>query len=272
MNISRTMVFNDIHIPFHDTRLITLDGRGMLLDILEDSKCNRLVINGDLGDLYNWNSYGIHPDVQIDMKDELYLLRIFLKNLRKRFPELIIDYCLGNHEMRFEKWLIEKAKPMHNMLRLEDELSLEEYEINWFPYQHKYRLEETNVYIMHSPPSYGVNGARTSLLKKNDETYIYGCSHREDQAHVTGGSGKRYAAYFNGWGGSIDETPAHEKVFSYRKGHFGWQKCFIIATVIDGKEAHINQYSIRNHKTCVDGHIYDYSNEPLSDDLNYYEE
>ena len=244
----------------------------MLLDILEDSKCEALIINGDLGDMYNWNRYGVHPDVTVDMETELYLIRMFLKNLRKRFPSLTIIFCLGNHEVRFENWIIEKAKPMHNLVRLEKELCFEEYNIEYYPYQHKYQIEDSKTFVTHSPSSYGVNGARTSMLNKLDETWIYGCTHREQAAHATPSSGKGISSFFNGWCGSVDETPNHAKVFSYRKGHFGWQQCFIMVTTIDRVETHVTQYSIRNHKTVVDGTLYDYSDVEPHDTLNYYEE
>jgi len=219
--------------------------------------------------MYNWNRYGIHPDVTVSMDDEIFLVRRFLENLRKRFPKLEIIYMFGNHEARYEKWVIEKARPLHNRLRLESEYGLENLNIEFYPYGFKYQVDNTNLFLMHSPPSYGVNGARTSLLRKNDESYLFGCTHREQNAHITAGSGKRYMCYFNGWGGSVNETPNHAKVFSYRKGHFGWQKCFSIVTVIDGDKFNLNQYSVVDHRVVVDGIVYDYSKEPIKDDLNY---
>lgn len=272
MDISRTMIINDIHIPFHNSRLLTVAGGGMLLDILEDTKCERIIINGDLGDFYNWNRYGQHPNVTVDMQTELYLIRLFLKNLRKRFPSISIVFLLGNHEVRFENWIIEKSKPLHGLLKLEDQLCFDEYNIEWYPYQFKYEIEESRAFVTHSPSSYGVNGARTSMLSKLDETWIYGCTHREQVAHSTGGSGKGYSSFFNGWLGSVDETPQHAQVFSYRKGQFGWQNCFIMVNTINRKESHITQHSIRDHKVVVDGVVYDYSKEPILDELEYYEE
>lgn len=270
--LTRTLVLNDPHLPFHDSRLITISGEGMVLDILEDTKCDRLVINGDLGDLYSWNSYGIHPDVQIDQDTELYLLKCFLENLRERFPDLEIIFLFGNHEHRYERWVIEKARAMHNRCKLEAELTIKELDIEFYHYNYRYRLENTNLYIQHSPPSYGVNGARTSLLAKPDQSAIYGCTHRQQHSTITGGSGEVYEVYFNGWLGSATETPSHEKVFSYRKGHQNWQQCFSIVTVIDGTEFQVNQYAIRNHRTVVDGHLYDYSEKEIRDELQYTKE
>lgn len=270
--VSRTMVINDLHIPFHDSRLVSVEATGMIFDIAEDLAVDRILLNGDVLDCYNWNSYGIHPAVQVDMETELYLGRCFFENLRERFPHTELVFCYGNHEARFEKWVIEKCKPVYNILRLDLELGLERLGIEWYPYQQTYTIESSNVKVVHSPPSYSVNGSRASLLKKIDQTFLYGCTHREQKSCITGGSGAVYSAYFNGWLGSVDETPSHQKVFSYRKGHVDWQQCFSIVTTIDEVESHVNQISIRNHKCVVDGHLYDYSEEDLKNDLQYTQE
>jgi hypothetical protein len=254
--ITRTVVVNDFHIPFNCSRSTELFFM-VLDDLYAEGSVNKLLLNGDVLDLYCCNFYGKHPSVSIDMEDELYEGLKFFQDLRKRYPKLDITFLFGNHEHRYERWVIENAKPMHNKLRLEYELQLEQNEIEFYPYPYKYQIEKSNCYVMHSPPSYGVNGARTSLLLKNDESYIYGCSHRQQHATITGGSGKVYECFFNGWLGSVDETPDHAEVFGYRKGHASWQKCFSLVTVKDEAEAIINQISIRNHTCVVDGNYYE---------------
>lgn len=258
MSITRTMVINDAHIPFHDPKLIDIDASGLVLDILEDLKLDRLIINGDLLDMYNVNSHGPkHPDILSTLEDELYAGLEFFKNLRKKFPALEIVFLFGNHEWRLDRFLLQHAKQFFSLLSVENFLQLKEYNIEYYEYQVPYQLENTNCYIVHSPPSYGVNGARTSLLKKMDQDYIYGCTHREQKACLTASSGTVYTAYFNGWLGSTTLTPEHKRVYSYAKGHESWQQCFCIVTVVDGKEHHINQYSIRNNRVVVDGFLYE---------------
>ena len=191
------------------------------------------------------------------MEEELLIGREFFEKLRKDFPKLLIVFIFGNHCHRFERWVIEKSKPLHNILRLEYELQLEQNDIEFYYYNSKYQLEKTNLFIQHSPPSYGVNGARTSLLAKSDESYIFGCTHRQQHATITAGSGKIHEVYFNGWLGSIDETDEHKEVFSYRKGHASWQHCFCLVTVKDEEQFIVNQYSIRNFSCVVDGILYE---------------
>lgn len=258
LSITRTMIINDVHIPYHNSKLIDVDATGLIPEIIDDLKLDRLIINGDLLDMYSVNMHGPkHPDVKETLEEELIAGRNFFESMRKRFPKLEIVYLMGNHENRLDRFILKNSKVFWNLLTVENYLELDNLNVEWFPYNHKYRLEKTNCFIQHSPPSYGVNGARTSLLKKLDQCHIYGCTHREQKACVTAASGKTYSVYFNGWLGSTNQTKGHTEVFSYAKGHEDWQNCFTIVNVINEKEHHVNQYSIRNNKVCIDGYIYE---------------
>ena len=252
MSITRTMVINDTHHPFHDPRSVNL-----VLDILEDTKLDRLILNGDILDFYSVSRYQKSPDIQVKLEVELDCGLEFIQSLRKRFPKLEIVYLFGNHEARLNNYIINTTPAFWNLIKIESHLQLERYNIEHYKYQDVYQIEKSNCFVVHSPPSYGQNGARTSLLKKLDQTFIYGCTHREQKACIMGASGEVHAAYFNGWLGSVDLTPDHKEVFAYTKGHHDWQQCFCIVTVVDKKEFLVNQYSIRNHKVCVDGYLYE---------------
>lgn len=155
-----------------------------------------------------------------------------------------------------ERFIIANCKKLFKFLRLEKLLGLDELKIEWYPYNHRLKIENTNTYVQHSPPSYGKNGAMTSLERDVDQNSIYGCSHREQKAVKTGKSGEKYFCFFNGWLGSTNLSEAHKRVFHYVKGHESWQHCISIITVIDGKESFIEQISINNGKAVYDGHLY----------------
>jgi predicted phosphodiesterase len=255
MQIKRHLIAGDFHIPWHDTKAVKL-----VLDIFEDLDLDHLILNGDILDFYNVNMHGPkHPEVVTTLEDELIAGREFFEGLRKRFKDKEITHLWGNHIHRLERFILKHAKPFWNIVTPDKYIDYDTLNISQYPYQYKYQIQDTNCYVMHSPPSYGQNGARTSLLKKLDQTFIYGCTHRQQSSFITGASGEVHGAYFNGWLGSVDETPEHKEIFSYAKGHQDWQQCFIIVTVIDGVEFHINQYSIRNHRCVVDGNLYEAS-------------
>jgi len=257
LNSKRILVLNDVHAPFHDSKLITIEGRGLVLDVAKDINVDEIIINGDLLDFYSINSHGAkHPDIQQKLEDELIWGREFIEHLRNRF-NCKITFIFGNHEWRLDRFILNNAPMVWGLLSLKNFMELERFEIDYLEYNDAYRVHDSNLFIQHSPPSYGVNGARTSLLKKLDSSHIYGCTHRMQHAAVTGHSGELYNAWFNGWLGSVDETQEHKRVFSYAKGHENWQKCFSIVNLIDDREYHVQQVPIINNRCVVDGQLYE---------------
>lgn len=250
--ISKTIVFNDLHRPFHDPKAVKI-----VLDVAEDANVDRIVINGDLLDMYSVNSHGpTHPLVGTMLCDEVEDSRLWLQALRKRFPKQEIVFLFGNHEDRFERFMVNYCKKLFEFVSLHKLLGLEQLDISWEPYNARYQLEKSNVYIQHSPPSYSKNGAMVSLERDIDQTTIYGCSHRELKASKSGKSGKNYYCFFNGWLGSTNMTEAHRKVFKYVKGHESWQQCFCMVTVDKKKTAYVEQVSINDGKAIYNGKIY----------------
>ena len=256
MQITRTAVINDLHIPWHDPKAVSLT-----LDVIQDINVDRIIINGDLLDFYNINAHGPkHPDAQEALEDELYQGKEFLTGLRKRFTNQHLVFLFGNHENRLDRYILNKCPAFWNLVRLDKQLGLKLLDVEWYDYNYEYRLENTNLFVQHSPPSYSENLAMTSLKKKLDHSAIYGCSHRMDFACKTGKQGV-YEVWANGWLGSTDLSKGHSRVFSYAKGHQNWQQCFSIVNVIDGKEFQVQQIPIRKSKNkywcIVDGFYYE---------------
>lgn len=258
MHNRRVLVFNDHHLPFHSPEAVNVS-----LMAAKDIGVTEIVINGDLLDFYSINMHqkNKHPDVLHNLEDELICGREFLEKLREYFPKTKIHYIMGNHENRLERFIIQECKSFYNLLKLEDQLELEKHKITWQPYNTEYQLCE-GLRIQHSPPSYGVNGARTSLLTKHDMSFIWGCTHRKQSACMTTASGKVIHAYFNGWLGSTNLTDEHKQVFSYTKGHSNWQQCFSIVDIINDK-FFVHQCDIIDGTTSVDGSFYQVKKKDL---------
>lgn len=258
-NITLMGVLNDTHGPWHDPRALNL-----VLDVFEDIGINHLVLNGDILDFYNVNGHGPKsPDVQQVLEDELYWGQDFISHLRKQFPKnkTKITYLFGNHEDRLNRFILRNCPAFWNIVKVESQLNLDHYDIEWFPYNWKYQVENTKLRIQHSPPSYAENAAMTSLKKKLDTSSIYGCTHRMDFACKTGDSGELHSVWMNGWLGSTTLSKEHYEVYKYTKGHESWQWCAILAAIIDGKYFSVNQFPIKkeNNKywAVVNGFYYE---------------
>lgn len=246
------LVSNDWHIPLHDPRSCQL-----VVDIAEDLAVEYFVINGDLADFYLLNSHHKKdPEVEFTLEDEIFQCNEWLDIIQKQLKDTKIHYIMGNHEDRLDRFIRDNCPVFWNRLTVENEFRLKERGITQTPYNERWRVKGTDLYIQHSPPSYGVNGARTSLLAKPGASHIWGCTHRMQQAHITDALGKIRSTYFNGWLGSTTLTNQHKAVFKYTKNHENWQQGFSIVTVI-GQETFVNQYQIKDYRVVVGGNVYE---------------
>lgn len=253
----RIGVINDLHIPFHDKKAVDLT-----LDIFQDIKIDKLILNGDIVDFINLSLHGPkHPEIKETVEDEINQTLDFLKNLRKRFPKIQIVFLFGNHEDRLDRWIMQKCPSFWNLLRLDKMLQLEQLDIEWYPYNYEYQVYDSNLYVQHSPPSYSQNAAMTCLKMKMDASYIYACTHRRDYAIKTGKNG-RYEVFCSGWLGSTKQidhlhNTFHKKAFSYTKGHENWQQMATIVYHFDDQSFEVNQFNIRkDHSAVVEGNYY----------------
>ena len=251
--ITRTGIINDLHAPFHDPKSVDL-----CLNIFEDQEVDRICLNGDILDFYNVNSHGPKdPAIQKTLEDEITWGIEFFDYLRKRFPDTDLVAIWGNHEWRLERFIIDKCPSFFNMFQLHKMCRLEELGYTFIEYNERYQLESTDLYIQHSPPSYGENAAMTSLKKKFDQSHVYGCTHRIQHATKTGSSGRVYNTWLNGWLGSTELTEEHKRVFRYTKNHENWQQGGMIVTCVNEIEYYVEQFQIINHTAVVSGVYYE---------------
>lgn len=255
--ITKTLVFSDVHIPFHNEDYVKL-----LMFIIKSSRPTRIIINGDLGDLYNVSAYPKSLDVLTTYDDEVQAIKGFITALRIASPTSKIIYLLGNHEHRLSKFINDSLGVMRNRLSLEKELDLENLVDEWHPYKYKYRVEDTNLWVTHSPPSYSVTAARTSIMAKTGQSFIYACSHRPDFAYArreTNGTVEFDTVYINGFLGEKEKTKEHYAVFEYEKLNRSMPSVCMV-TIVDGVDFSVELALIKNNIITVDGRTYQGTN------------
>lgn len=253
--MKKYLIASDIHFPAHSPQYVDI-----LLEAVKDFDV--LILNGDVADLYGASS---HPKewMPYSLEDELEIVRDFLTELREANKDLKIVYLMGNHEDRFDRYLRDNASAIRGLLYVHSELGLDELNIEHYPYQYEYRIGETNAYVMHSPPSYSINAANTSLGKKPARTYIYGCTHRPDRfvKRVCGKDGTYIAeVLINGCGADYNSSFINKNVFKYYKNHSISNKSMITVTEIDG-EAICNLNIMYGNKISLNGIIYESNKE-----------
>lgn len=97
--VKKLAIFNDIHVPYHSISALTA-----AIDYTSD--CDALLINGDLIDFYGLSRFMKDPrkrSVAHELKTTNELLDILCKKYKK------IYFKLGNHDIRFEHYMMHKA-------------------------------------------------------------------------------------------------------------------------------------------------------------------
>jgi len=123
---NRVGFFGDTQIPFHDNAAIKA-----AVEWFKKKEVNTLFINGDLVDFYGISFYQKDPRKR-KFTDEVDSTRQFLGWLRSEFPDAAIYYNMNaNHELRWEKWLMQKAQEVFGMPEFELDfiLRLNEFKI-----------------------------------------------------------------------------------------------------------------------------------------------
>jgi predicted phosphodiesterase len=168
---NNVLVISDLHIPYHDINAITL-----ALDYGQKEKVNTIFINGDLLDFHKMSRFQ-HDPRKRSIIQEFDAAKEFLRILRSIFPKAAIYWLKGNHDTRYEHWLMAKAPELFGdpYYQLENRLRLNEERVTLFD-------DRLLVKIGKLPVSHGhhvirgifapVNSARGAYMKAKQSILI----------------------------------------------------------------------------------------------------
>lgn len=119
------LLISDLHIPYHDISAITL-----AIEYGIKENVNTIFINGDLIDFHQLSRFEKDPRKR-SVKQEFEAAKSFLIALRDAFPTQEIYWLLGNHDIRYQKWLMTKVYEVFDdeYYHLEQRLQLNEQKI-----------------------------------------------------------------------------------------------------------------------------------------------
>jgi len=104
-----TLILNDLHIPYHDAKFIDA-----AIKCGRHHACDFVLLNGDIMDCYATSHWQTDPRKR-DFRSERDKTHEFLAYVRQQFPKARIVYKLGNHEERYESYMMLKAPEMLDM-------------------------------------------------------------------------------------------------------------------------------------------------------------
>jgi predicted phosphodiesterase len=99
----RTLVIGDIHIPYHNYVAVLI-----MLDFAQKLNIDSIILNGDFVDFHQLSSFLRDPRRRT-FKQEIEAANQMLDVIQRAFPSAKIFYKLGNHDERYEKYLMSKA-------------------------------------------------------------------------------------------------------------------------------------------------------------------
>lgn len=165
------LVLSDLHIPYH-----TISACNAAIQYGIDNKCNTILINGDLIDFHGLSRFEKDPRKRT-VKAELDSAQAFLASIRKVFPKSRIYWLKGNHDIRYEKWLMTRVVELYDdeYYQLEVRLNLEKYRIKII--EDKTIIKAGKLNILHGHTIIKgifmpVNVARGVFLKTKQPTLI----------------------------------------------------------------------------------------------------
>jgi predicted phosphodiesterase len=94
------LVMSDIHLPYQDNEALSL-----AIEYGIEHKVDTVILNGDVTDFYAVSRFEIDYRKR-DLPEELYTTRDFYQTLRKAFPNALIIAKVGNHDDRWQQYLL----------------------------------------------------------------------------------------------------------------------------------------------------------------------
>ena len=172
------LILSDIHFPYQDNEALQL-----ALNYGLENKVNAIYLNGDILDFYQCSRFTKDRRLR-DMAGELEMGRSFLKMLQAKF-KCPIYYKIGNHEKRYEDYLMIKAPELLGIddFKLEQLLRMREFGVTLV--KDKQMAMAGKLPILHGHEWFGgfappVNPARGLFLKAK-ESCIVGHHHRTSE-------------------------------------------------------------------------------------------
>jgi len=208
------LVLSDLHIPYHDLEAIQAS-----IDYGFKMGIDGVYINGDLIDFAKISRWNKDPKMK-SVAVEVDMVRAFLEGLSDL--EVPIYYKLGNHEDRWNRYLLDNAPELHDLDRFQmaDVLDLDELDIELIDSKQRAKFGHLNVIHGHefgqsifSP----VNPARGLFLRAKTNV-LAGHNHQTSSHHEGNLNGKQTACFSTGC--LCDMEPEY-RPFAYTKWNHG---------------------------------------------------
>jgi hypothetical protein len=91
---------------------------------------DRIILGGDFMDFGKISFWKDDPN-RMEFQDEINIGRTKLKELKKQFPRVPVDYIEGNHEARLWRYVVDKCPDLRRWNTVEKLLDLNQRQIRY---------------------------------------------------------------------------------------------------------------------------------------------
>lgn len=188
----RIAVLSDIHLPYHERTALV-----MALKDIKNTGVDAIYINGDLMDAYQLSRHEKNK-LNRSFKYEVDMTRLFFEELRNQFGEEDIYFKIGNHDQRFDKYIMDNADQLNGLLTLEDVLRLRDHRVKMVHSMTKVIAGKLNILHGHELPVKGAMNHARAVMMKTSSNVLMGHFHRSDRSYMRDLEGDVHAVFGTG--------------------------------------------------------------------------
>lgn len=272
----KAVILSDLQIPYQDA-----DAVDVALQIIQDSKPDKVILVGDMLDLAAWGKYQQRPEFAHQTQQAVIDAHTILATIRKMCPRANIVVLAGNHENRLENNILANTAEAYGLKRADD---LTGYPVMSVPYLCAFDQLDVEYVGGYPANRYWVNdnlqvrhGQRvkssgsTAKLVADDErvSTIFGHVHRVETHFKTVNvrdGGRTNAAYSIGClcliNGSVPSTKNGYDISGKPVENYeDWQNAIAVVSYEDGdgpfnvEPVYINSFN--KHRAVHNGKVYE---------------
>ncbi len=198
--LKRVLIIPDTHAPYNDMK-----AWGLVMRVAEAFEWDTCLILGDFFDFYAVSAHSKDPLRLGQLEDELDQARPLIHALN-RVPFKQRIFCMGNHEQRLDRYLMDHAPALWRTVYEKDLLGLGEG--GWRVV--KYR-EDTTLGRLHATHDVGSQGA-LAVLNAYQDNVVSGHDHQMTYVVRGNAKGVAHVSATFGWLGDINRVDYMHKL------------------------------------------------------------
>lgn len=177
---------SDLHFPYHEQALCDA-----ALDLIADLKPHRVVLNGDLVDMFQISRFNKSHEREGELQADIDLRNDYVASVRDAAGTAVLEELEGNHDHRIRSYVSQNAKPLQSLRALQPAnlFNHKELGVRWHP-GCGFMLRR-NFLVKHGNRVSSVpGGTARSEAMANMCSGISGHAHRAERFHKAGSGGR----------------------------------------------------------------------------------